>query len=59
MESLKSKTAQVIALNLPTYPAVTLREEPASTLIPLSGGKIKLFARRKRTVKLDPNSEFV
>ena len=23
----------------------------------LAGGKIKLFARRKRTVKFDPNSE--
>ena len=27
--------------------------------VPTSGGKIKLFARRKRTVKLDQNSEFV
>ena len=24
-----------------------------------TGGKIKLFARRKRTMKLDPNCEFV
>ena len=24
-----------------------------------AGGKIKLFARRKRTVNFDPNSEFV
>ena len=27
--------------------------------LPQPGGKIKLFARRKRTVKLDQNSEFV
>ena len=57
--------AQVAPMALVLVPRL---KQPAAALVrPIqgwgkpggAGGKIKLFARRKRTVKFDQNSEFV
>ena len=40
-----------------THRSYFQRDLLISTVVTFAGGKIKLFARRKRTVKFDPNSE--